>query len=35
MNASSVMEFAITRVFDAPRKRVWAAFTKARHLTHP
>ena len=27
-------EFAMTRVFDAPRERVWEAITSPRHLPH-
>ena len=27
-------EFAITRVFDAPRERVWRAFTESERLIH-
>jgi uncharacterized protein YndB with AHSA1/START domain len=27
-------EFVITRTFDAPRERVWQAFTEADHLIH-
>lgn len=26
--------FVITRVFDAPRDRVWKAFTQIEHLKH-
>jgi uncharacterized protein YndB with AHSA1/START domain len=28
-----VKEFVITRVFDAPRERVWKAWTEAERLT--
>jgi len=34
MTANNAKEFVITRVFDAPRERVWKAFTESERLMH-
>lgn len=34
MSPRTTGRFVITRVFDAPRERVWRAFTESWHLMH-